>query len=45
MRIGEICDLEDLRAPELAETHCLQHSLRSRPGVPRLLRALLAVLS
>ena len=31
MRIGEIHDLEDLRAPELAETDCLNHSLRSRP--------------
>ena len=30
MRIGEIHDLEDLRAPELAETGCLHRSLRSR---------------
>src|SRR6185312_3822925 len=30
MRIGEIHDLEDLRAPEPAETDCLHHSLRSR---------------
>ena len=29
MRIGEIHDLEDLRAPELAETDCLHRSLRS----------------
>ena len=32
MRIGEIHDLKHLRAPELAETDCLQHSLRSRLG-------------
>jgi hypothetical protein len=31
MRIGEIHDLEHLRAAELAEPDCLQHSLRSRP--------------
>ena len=30
MRIGQIHDLEDLRAPEPAETGCLHHSLRSR---------------
>jgi hypothetical protein len=36
MRIGEIHDLEDLRAPELAETDCLHHSLRSRLRASRL---------
>jgi hypothetical protein len=35
MRIGEIDDLKDLEAPELAETDCLQHSLRSRLSVSR----------
>src|SRR6185312_13762706 len=30
MRIGQIHDLEDLRAPEPAETGCLHHWLRSR---------------
>jgi hypothetical protein len=30
MRLGQIRDLEDLRAPELAETDCLHHLLRSR---------------
>jgi hypothetical protein len=38
MRIGKIHDLENLRAPELAETHCPQHWLRSRLKVSRLLR-------
>jgi hypothetical protein len=37
MRIGEIHDPQDLRAPELIETDCLQPSLRSRPRVSRLL--------
>src|SRR6185312_12950622 len=27
MRIGELDDLQDFRAPELAETGCLHHSL------------------
>ncbi len=38
MRIRKIHDLQDLRAPEPAETHCLHHSLRSRLRVLRLVR-------
>ncbi len=38
MRIGQVHDLEDLRAAELAETDCLHHSLRSRLRVSRSLR-------
>jgi hypothetical protein len=37
MRIRKIHDLEDLRAPELAEAGCLHHSLRSRLRVSRVL--------
>jgi hypothetical protein len=39
MRIGEIHDLENLRAPEPAKTDCPHHRLRSRPRVSPLLRA------
>src|SRR5215472_15036868 len=38
VRIGEIHDLEDLRAPELVEPGCLHHSLRSRLRASRLRR-------
>jgi hypothetical protein len=40
MWIGDVHDHEDLRASELAETDCLQLSLRSRPVVSWLLHAL-----
>ena len=37
MWIGKVHDLEDLRTPELLETDCLHHFLRSRHPVPLLL--------
>lgn len=38
MRVRKIHDLQDIRAPELAEPSCLHDSLRSRITVSRSLR-------